>query len=178
MRLCAIYALLLAATLHAETGYNAWLRYAPVAATPEALPAVVTMAGESPVIASARQELIRGVRGMTGMTLRIESGTPNEPAIMLGTLIDLHLTANIKEDGFWLKTSGRNIVITAPNDRGVLYGTFAFLRKLGIGESIASLDEQQSPHVAIRWVNQWDNLDGSIERGYGGRSIFSENMHD
>ena len=73
MRLCAIYALLAAATLQAETGYNAWLRYAPVAATPEALPAVVTMAGESPVIASARQELIRGVRSMTGRTLRIET---------------------------------------------------------------------------------------------------------
>ncbi len=33
------------------------------------------------------------------------------------------------------------------------------------------------PAVPLRWVNQWDNLDGSIERGYGGRSIFWENMH-
>lgn len=32
-----------------------------------------------------------------------------------------------------------------------------------------------NPHAPIRWVNQWDNLDGSIERGYGGASIFFEN---
>ena len=39
------------------------------------------------------------------------------------------------------------------------------------------LDERTTPYAPIRWVNQWDNLDGSIERGYGGRSIFWENGH-
>ena len=39
------------------------------------------------------------------------------------------------------------------------------------------LDEKQAPYAPIRWINQWDNLDGSIERGYGGRSIFWENGH-
>jgi alpha-glucuronidase len=33
----------------------------------------------------------------------------------------------------------------------------------------------QQPYASIRWVNQWDNLDGRIERGYGGTSIFFEN---
>jgi alpha-glucuronidase len=37
------------------------------------------------------------------------------------------------------------------------------------------MDERQSPAVAIRWVNEWNNLDGTIERGYGGPSIFWEN---
>ncbi len=67
-------------------------------------------------------------------------------------------------------------VVTGVNERGVLYGAFALLRNLALGESLLSLDEQQSPAVPVRWVNQWDNLDGSIERGYGGRSIFWENM--
>ena len=42
---------------------------------------------------------------------------------------------------------------------------------------IDSLDETEIPYAPIRWVNHWDNLDGSIERGYGGRSIFWDNGH-
>ena len=56
--------------LHAETGYQAWLRYEP-SPTPLNLPAVVTVAGDSPVLRTAQQELIRGLRGMTG---RIAAG--------------------------------------------------------------------------------------------------------
>ena len=37
--------------------------------------------------------------------------------------------------------------------------------------------KSQQPSAPIRWVNDWDNLDGTIERGYGGRSIFFENGH-
>ena len=63
-------------------------------------------------------------------------------------------------------------MITAASDRGVLYGVFALLSKIARGESIAAIDEVQQPYAPIRWVNQWDNLDGRIERGYGGPSIF------
>jgi len=66
------------------------------------------------------------------------------------------------------------VIITAANDRGVLYGVFALLRKVARGENIASIDNLQQPYATIRWVNQWDNLDGRIERGYGGASIFFE----
>ena len=66
-------------------------------------------------------------------------------------------------------------LITARNGRGVLYGVFALLRKIALGIPVARLEDQQSPFAPIRWVNQWDNLDGSIERGYGGKSIFFEN---
>ncbi len=131
-------------------------------------------------MASARDEMLRGVRGMAGRTLRLEDAIPKENAIVLGTLADLHarlpqLAANLKEDAFLLKTVGSAIVVTAVNDRGVLYGVFALLRKIALGESIEHLNEQQTPRAAIRWVNQWDNLDGSIERGYGGQSIFWDN---
>ena len=172
---------LMATGLQAETGYDAWLRYA-VKYT-QSVPSVVASSGDSLLIGSARAELIRGFRGMTGRTLRIESGVPQESSIVLSTLDKLpsqwNLRANLESDGYWLKTltSGgiRYTVITAPNDRGVLYGAFALLRKMSLGESIAELDERHSPATPVRWVNQWDNLDGSIERGYGGRSIFWEN---
>jgi alpha-glucuronidase len=163
-------------SLQAETGADAWLRYTAKYTQP--VPAVVVAPD-----GSARDELIRGIRGMTGKTLRIESGIPKEAAIVLGTLQklppDFNLHATLEPDAFWLKTVTNNgvryTVITGANDRGVLYGTFALLRKMSLGETIAELDERQSPAAPIRWVNQWDNLDGTIERGYGGRSIFWRN---
>ncbi len=175
------------AGLHAETGYNAWLRYAPLD-NPPALPAVIVTVSDTGPEASARDELIRGLRGMTGKTLRAETSIPKESAIVLGTLDELrreapqfHLDSNQPADGYWLKTivagPSHYTVIAAANPRGVLYGTFALLRKIALGESIANLDEKQAPSVPVRWVNQWDRLNGTIERGYGGNSIFWDNMH-
>jgi len=184
--LCALIA---AMSLQAETGYDAWLRYAPLGDRVqrqyrEALPGVIAALDDSVLTASARAELIRGVRGMIGATLRIESGVPSQNAIILATLPrlkDWGLTANLNDDGYWLKTVAKNghryTVVTAPNDRGVLYGAFALLRKISLGEPVSDLDQRQSPRAPLRWVNQWDNLDGRIERGYGGRSIFWENQH-
>jgi alpha-glucuronidase len=172
---------LLAAALHAETGANAWLRYAALDEAAgrryrDVLPAAIASLDSSPVTASAQQELIRGIRGMLGRTLRMEA---SEGAIVLGTLAQVgprfSLVANLGPDGYWLKTVNRSIIITAQNDRGVLYGAFALLRKIALGESINNLDEKQAPAAPVRWVNQWDNPDGSIERGYGGRSIFWDN---
>jgi len=192
-KLGAFSALLGAVAVRAETGANAWLRYAALdasAARPyrQSLPAVVTAVGAAAPVETAERELIRGVRGMLGRTLRVESRVPLEGAIVLGTLSEMHhaapqfaLAGNLETDGFWLKTvtvsSVRYTIITAENARGVLYGAFALLRKIALGEPLADLDEKQMPYAPIRWVNQWDNLDGSVERGYGGRSIFWENRH-
>jgi alpha-glucuronidase len=190
--LFSLICLIAAARLHAETGYDGWLRYASLEGAAlreyrDAVPPLVVTYGSSPVIASARQEFIRGVRGMLERIPRVESGAPREGAVLLGTLQEirraapeLRLEASLPEDGFWLKTvragSVRHLVIAGGNERAVLYGTFALLRKIALGEPLAELDEKQSPYAPIRFVNQWDNLDGSIERGYGGRTIFWENQ--
>ena len=66
------------------------------------------------------------------------------------------------------------IFIEAPTDRGVLYGTFTLLRMLASGEKPPAKGFSNYPALSIRWVDDWDNPDGSIERGYAGRSIFFE----
>ena len=171
----------------AETAAKAWLRYAlldPQAAKQyQDSPSRILLIGDSLVLKTARQELTGGVQQMLVRSLETTSNPKN--AFVLGTLKNVRTLAPtlepaepLKADAFWLKTTrirgARCIVITATNDRGVLYGVFTLLSKIARGESIATLDDIQQPYAPVRWINQWDNLDGSIERGYGGPSIFFE----
>ena len=77
----------------------------------------------------------------------------------LGENATLVLDPSMKEDAYQVKGS----TITAKNETGLLYGAYALLR----GEQGYS-----APYFNLRILNHWDNLDGSIERGYAGRSIF------
>ncbi len=172
-----------AALLYGESGRDAWLRYPELDAITASqyrasLPAVVVTLGDSPLLASARQELQRGVHGMLRRTLREESQIPKESAIILGTVEslpkELAPSAALIEDAYAIRR-GRHIVITASNPRGVLYGVFGLLRRIALKRPIAALDETQTPYAPVRWVNQWDNINGTIERGYGGPSLFYEN---
>jgi alpha-glucuronidase len=176
--------------LPAETGYDAWLRYSAIDDARakkqyESLPAVLVMLGDSPEIKSAQEELLRGVKGMLGRTLRAANRLPGESAIVLGTfksisnaIPSIGRMPPLGPDGYWLKTlkvDGHTcLVVTAPNDRGVLYGTFELLRRIDLRESVSRLDAKENPYAPIRFLNHWDNLNGSIERGYAGKSIFWE----
>jgi alpha-glucuronidase len=182
--LCAVAR---ASPVDAETGAEAWLRYSPLspqsAKSYEHVPSKTMLLGDSLVLKTAQQELILGVAQMLGKTLRTGVATPPENAIVLVTLSELltlapalHPPEELRADGYWLKTAkirgAECLVIAGSTDRGVLYGVFALLSKIARGENIAAIDDAQQPYAPIRWVNQWDNLDGRIERGYGGPSIF------
>jgi alpha-glucuronidase len=187
IRLFAMCCLMAVLPMRAETGHDAWLRYAPLEGTQlkqvrDSVPAVIVSLGSGQVLASARDEMIRGVRGVLARTLRVEAALPDEPAIVLGTsgdLADLPALrlpgAKLDPGGYQLITYGRHVVIRGADERGVLHGAFELLRKIALGEVIGNLNEKHTPYFSLRWVNQWDNLDGTIERGYGGRSIFWEN---
>jgi alpha-glucuronidase len=75
-------------------------------------------------------------------------------------------------ESFSIERNGKKTVIAGGDSTGVLYGAFALIRAKQLHET---LPKRETPYAPIRWVNQWDNLDGSIERGYGGRSIFFAN---
>ena len=179
-------------TAHAETGADGWLRYAPL--TPKevidykSIPNVAVGSGDSEILAIATTELVRGVRGMLGSSLKLTKAVPAESAIVIGTVDQIRKIApdigtipNLGSDGFWLTSHQihgfKCIVIAGASDRGVLYGVFAFLRKIALHSDLWSLNDLQQPSAPERWIDQWDNLDGSIERGYAGRSIFFENGH-
>ena len=66
----------------------------------------------------------------------------------------------------------RAIVVAANGDVGALYGTFALLRQMQMHRPLAALALRDAPKIALRVLDHWDNLDGSVERGYAGRSIW------
>jgi alpha-glucuronidase len=179
-----------AGCLFAETGHEAWLRYAPVPKPVDFPDTVVVLGGDSAILGSAKQELIRASQSMFERILRAELQVPpareKRPAIVVGTLAQLSAAgfpeiAKLKADGFqigYLAASAggvRHLVIAGADERGALYGTFELLRRLSLRQPISTATPiRQEPYAPVRWLNHWDNLDGTIERGYGGPSIFFE----
>ncbi|MBP5799830.1 MAG: alpha-glucuronidase [Prevotella sp.] len=76
-----------------------------------------------------------------------------------GDRVSLVMDPNIPDEGYRIEGTA----IKASSERGLMYGAYALLR----GETGSS-----APYYKLRILNHWDNLDGSIERGYAGRSIF------
>jgi alpha-glucuronidase len=192
-RVLVVFALLAGAAFGVRNGAvapatpnetDAWLRYAALdresAKQYSQLPSHVDVLHQSLVLDSAQKELIEGMSRMLGRS--VQAGSGGESAFLLGTEGEVHNRISelkvpaLKPDGYWLKAArSRNhdvFVIAGSNDRGVLYGVFAVLSKIARATDISRLDEIEQPYAPLRWVNQWDNLDGRIERGYGGPSIF------
>ena len=113
----------------------------------------------SPTIELARQELSQYWRGAP-VTLECDRSSSN------GKRVDDGFTIERNQGGLTLKAHGRDI--------GLLYGAYHLLRLQATGQPINPTDEH--PAFGLRLLNHWDNLDGSIERGYAGRSIFWRKM--
>ena len=89
-----------------------------------------------------------------------------------GQFVSMHLDSKcgIKAGGFRLDVSPSKIDVTASTADGLLYAAYELLRRQETGEQPVSGDNV--PAFDIRILNHWDNLDGSIERGYAGNSIW------
>ncbi|KAI0404712.1 glycoside hydrolase superfamily [Xylaria palmicola] len=166
----------------AEDGLNAWLRYARlpdnIIREAEIPSSIVTLNSTelSPVYA-AGQELKKGINGILGKDLTVAHKGNKRSSIVVGT-VDAFKAAGgkadvpeLEEDGFWLNTEGKIVHILGHNERGALYGAFEYLSMLAQG-NFTKASYATNPSAPIRWVNQWDNMDGTIERGYAGLSIF------
>ncbi len=127
----------------ADNGHELWLRK-------HKANAVTVVARHSPLLDLAAKELTQGWLGKSGATLSLLV-KPNPL---------------IKDDGFQLTSSG----ITANTDLGILYGAYDLLRRQQTGESTDNIIS--NPSYQRRILNHWDNLNGTIERGYAGNSIF------
>jgi alpha-glucuronidase len=181
--------MLLAVPAYAEDGYDLWLRYRPMEAGALAqyrpLAAGIVSEGASPTLDTAKAELIRGLSGL--LDKPVAAGALADGAVVIGTPASSPLVAGLKlpltaagKEGYVIRSTTLNghavTVIAANSDIGVLYGSFAFLRLIQTRQQIAHLDMASAPRLKLRLLNHWDNLDGTIERGYAGHSIF--NWHE
>ncbi len=170
MKLLRLVAALFVATVaFAEDGYRLWLRYDRIADAPlranctAALQQIVLAtpaAPDSPALAAARDELTTALTGLLGTAPKITvssaaTGAPAHP------------------DGYALTvTAPGTVTIAASRDVGVLYGAFALLRLVQTHQSLDHLALTSAPRISRRILNHWDNLNGFIERGYAGFSLW------
>lgn len=149
----------------AEDGYALWLR----AQAPATAQATVTRLGDSATLTLAEAELRRAV---PGGTLPILLATAAAPALRPLTLP----FEALGDEGYLVRNvtlNGQRMILVAGNsDRGALYGAFALIRHLATGGKTDTLNTRSAPKVKLRVLNHWDNLDGSIERGYAGQSLW------
>jgi alpha-glucuronidase len=178
--------------LAAEDGYKLWLRYAPLGATAasyrQTIRQIVVEGALEGTRAIIRDELTNGIGSMLGAAVPFAQGGVAEGAVVAGTpasspaIRGLNWTADLDAagaEGYVIRSAriaNRPVIAIASNtDLGALYGTFHFLRLLQTGQSITPLNVAEKPRVQIRMINHWDNLNGSIERGYAGGSLWQWN---
>jgi alpha-glucuronidase len=184
---CIIALVLLVGTprAQAEDGYDLWLRY-PRAEGPELSglsghARSIVAPGTSPIARAARDELTRGLTGMTGQAPAVVAA-PEEGAILLATADSpalARLSLDLKPlgaEGYAIRTAtidGKAVTVIAANaDKGLLYGVFHYLRLAATGVPLDALNVRERPRIGLRLLNHWDNLDGTVERGYAGDSIW------
>ena len=172
-------ALCVAAALHAQASDPAWLRYAPVRNHTN-IPSHAHALGSNTLEQTAVRELEQVLPLLSGGV------SPSNEEAVVGTTSEVRKTfpgisipKEIGKEGYWLDRTtrhGRSIIIVAGADeRGVLYGAFDLLRRIATDQDISHLSAIEQPAMNIRWVDEWDNANGTVERGYGGRSIFFDN---
>ena len=76
------------------------------------------------------------------------------------------------KDGYSIEKNDSGFTVSGESSTGLLYGVFSLLQGLAQGKSPEECCKSDYPRNEIRMMNQWDNGDGDIERGYAGRSIF------
>jgi alpha-glucuronidase len=176
--------------LPAEDGYKLWLRYAPPGAAVGRYRDQVkrlVVEGDSATARIIRDEMSGALASMLGNPVATDGpaaagdvvvGTPANSATIrgLGWKADL---AKAGPEGYVIRRArvgNRQVVAVASDGEiGALYGAFHFLRLMQTGAPLDRLDVIERPKVQLRMLNHWDNMDGSIERGYAGRSLWQWN---
>jgi alpha-glucuronidase len=173
----------------ADTGYEVWLRYRRV---PDATRLAeyrrvfsrVSVLGDSPTARVIRDELTLALGGLLDTTVSVGATTGRNPGLVVGVASSPVIAKLLPDsrrppagrESFVVtnvKVGARTVIVVAANtDVGALYGTFALLRQLQMQRAAASLETSGVPRIRRRLLDHWDNLDGSVERGYAGASLW------
>lgn len=172
-----------------DDGYRLWLRYdsiddARALAKYRSIIKSCSVRGGSKLVEVARAELELGLCGLLNAPIG-RSDHAAAGSVLAGTLeclpevrglgLEARL-AHLGSEGFVIIGPEQNALgcalIVANDARGVLYGAFHFLRLLQTGTDLGALNLQSKPRLTHRILDHWDNLSGTVERGYAGSSLW------
>jgi len=177
----------------ADDGYDLWMSYrklddATILKECRQAFSYIVIQGDSETLRVIREEVKKGLDGLLGVDLSIGGTLTTSRALVIGTpkqsqlIQELNLSkelVTLGHEGFLIrsiKIKGiPSIFITANEDIGLLYGSFHLLRLMQTGQSLTDADICSKPKIQYRLLNHWDNMDGSIERGYAGKSLWKWN---
>jgi len=152
---------------------QAWLSYQKKEVPAEWNGVHVIAAGpKGRVIEHAMAELQMAFEGITGRTPELKPDFSIQTGDEMAGSILLQKKDGLKEEGYHLYEKDGGLVIEASDERGFLYGAFELIKQLQLGNAYQGLDIRKEPVMPLRMLNHWDNMDGSIERGYSGNSFF------
>ena len=83
--------------------------------------------------------------------------------------------AELGAEGYTIQSNSTGIAVQAAGDAGLLYAAFRLIREMQCGNSLERLMIKEVPAYDLRILNHWDDLDGHIERGYAGTSLWKWN---
>lgn len=175
--------------LFAESGYELWLRYNRIEDKKFEINysnsiSNININQTLPTLKAAANELNMALSGLLGnsfeLNKKVVDGTLIVGTIQSSELIrNLHISDEISktgDEGYLIKNisiQGKSCIVIASNKEiGALYGTFHFIRLLQTYQPISNLDIIESPKLKFRILNHWDNLNGTVERGYAGYSLW------
>jgi alpha-glucuronidase len=174
----------------AEDGYDLWLRYRPIVdgtrrAQLQSALRSVCLPGSDATTDLIRQELQRALPVLCAVPISFVDKLPAQNTLLIATVAELAgmdlivapaKVAQLGRDGFLLRTihhrGQQHTLITANRSVALLTGIFHLLRLVQTGQPLDQLDLISVPRIQLRLLAHWDNLDGSIERGYAGRSLW------
>ncbi|MCR5404639.1 MAG: alpha-glucuronidase [Butyrivibrio sp.] len=124
---------------------------------------------ENRIVESAVYEFRTAMEGLTGENVVI---TDSEGNVKNDRILSLVKDESIPKEGYRVESGEYGATVKAPDENGLLYGIFALIRNVACGKKPGEIKEELSPSNPLRMMNHWDNMDGSIERGYSGNSFF------
>lgn len=130
------------------------------------------------LIKNSIKELQDAFAGLTGRELVLCPDASTVSADRTGAdadkAVSLVLREGMQAEAYHLSEKEGGMIIEASDSKGILYGVFDLIRQMQIGNPFTGTDRMKAPVMPLRMLNHWDNMDGSIERGYSGNSFFFE----
>lgn len=151
---------------------NAWLSWRPAGRKENAryFTGIFTNA-DSGIAGTALGELKAAAKQILGCDA-VQVSSPEEASLLL--IQDSG--RELGEEGYEICEDHGKVTISSGGGKGLLYGSFACIRLLQTEKILEGIHIRKTPSAPFRMLNHWDNIDGSIERGYSGESFFFGNQ--